>query len=114
MTPTLVTSCTALPPEGAVPPGGGPAAEPTPTLVTSCTALPPEGAVPSGGGPAAEPTPTLFTSRAFGGALPPGAAAPAAWPFVKLRTGQGQFRGPALERRAPTRVASMRFSSDQA
>jgi aspartyl protease family protein len=34
MAPTLVTACTALPPEGAVPPWGGPSAELAPTLVT--------------------------------------------------------------------------------
>ncbi len=43
--PTLVTACTALPPEGARfalgRPGGKTIA---PTLVTACTALPPEGA----------------------------------------------------------------------
>jgi general secretion pathway protein J len=44
MAPTLVTSCTALPPEGAVLAWGGPAlADMAPTLVTSCIALPPEG-----------------------------------------------------------------------
>ena len=54
MAPTLVASRTALPPEGAVPPWGGPAAGMTaPTLVASRTALPPEGAVPPWGGPAA-------------------------------------------------------------
>ncbi len=45
MAPTLVTSCTSLPPEGARfalgRPGGVTMA---PTLVTSCTSLPPEGA----------------------------------------------------------------------
>jgi diguanylate cyclase (GGDEF)-like protein len=40
MTPTLVSSSTALPPEGADPPWGGPAADLTPTLVPSGTALP--------------------------------------------------------------------------
>jgi hypothetical protein len=54
MTPTLVTSCTALPPEGAFAPWGGSAAiTSTPTLVTLCTALPPEGAFAPRGGPAA-------------------------------------------------------------
>jgi hypothetical protein len=55
MAPTLVTSCTALPPEGAIAPWGGPAAlrMMAPTLVTSCTALPPEGAIAPWGGPAA-------------------------------------------------------------
>ena len=53
MAPTLVTSCTALPPEGAGLAWGGPAlAAVAPTLVTSCTALPPEGAGLAWGGPA--------------------------------------------------------------
>ena len=50
--PTLVTSCTALPPEGALRlrPGKAGSAAPAgedaaPTLVTSCTALPPRGAL---------------------------------------------------------------------
>ena len=43
MTPTLVASRTALPPEGAVPSKGGLSPELTPTLVASRTALPPEG-----------------------------------------------------------------------
>src|SRR5665647_2299180 len=63
MTPTLVASRTALPPEGAVPPKGGLSAELTPTLVASRTALPPEGAVPPKGGLLAEPRhcgPTLL------------------------------------------------------
>ena len=39
--------------------------------------------------------PTLVASRT---ALPPeGAAAPADWPFDRLRTGQGQIRGPCLK-----------------
>ena len=54
LTPTLATACAALPPEGAVPPWGGPAVEPDPTLATACAALPPEGAVRPWGGPAAE------------------------------------------------------------
>ena len=54
MAPTLVAARTALPPEGAVPPWGGPAAGLlAPTLVAARTALPPEGAVPPWGGPAA-------------------------------------------------------------
>ena len=54
MTPTLATACAALPPEGAAPPWGGPAAGlMTPTLATACAALPPEGAAPPWGGPAA-------------------------------------------------------------
>ena len=54
MAPTLVAARTALPPEGAVPPWGGPAAGlMAPTLVAARTALPPEGAVPPWGGPAA-------------------------------------------------------------
>ena len=45
LAPTLVTSCTALPPEGASFVLGLPGGERLPpTLVTSCTALPPEGA----------------------------------------------------------------------
>ena len=51
MAPTLVASRTALPPEGAVPPWGGPAAELAPTLVASPTTLPPEGAALARGGP---------------------------------------------------------------
>ncbi|MDO9113186.1 MAG: formate dehydrogenase accessory sulfurtransferase FdhD [Polaromonas sp.] len=43
----------------------------TPTLVASRTALPPEGAVPPKGGLSAEPAPTLPTSRASGTSLPP-------------------------------------------
>ena len=54
MAPTLVAARTALPPEGAVPPWGGPAAGlMAPTLVAARTAPPPEGAVPPWGGPAA-------------------------------------------------------------
>ena len=54
MAPTLVAARTALPPEGAAPPWGGPAAGlMAPTLVAARTALPPEGAVPPWGGPAA-------------------------------------------------------------
>jgi 3-deoxy-D-manno-octulosonate 8-phosphate phosphatase (KDO 8-P phosphatase) len=60
MTPTLFTSCNALPPEGAVPPWGGPAAELAPTLATSRNALPPEGVGLAWGGPALRPlVPTL-------------------------------------------------------
>ena len=68
MAPTLVASRTALPPGGAVPPWGGPAAEPgapaRPALVDSRTALPPEGAVPPWGGPAAEPGAPARPARA--------------------------------------------------
>ena len=54
MAPTLVAARTALPPEGAVPPWGGPAAGlMAPTLVAARTAQPPKGAVPPWGGPAA-------------------------------------------------------------
>ena len=54
MAPTLVAARTALPPEGAAPPWGGPAAGlMAPTLVAARTAPPPEGAVPPWGGPAA-------------------------------------------------------------
>ena len=43
MTPTLVTSCTSLPPEGAELAWGGPALRSrAPTLVAAHTALPPE------------------------------------------------------------------------
>jgi leucyl-tRNA synthetase len=49
--PTLVASRTALPPEGAVPPWGGPAVELAPTLVATRTALPPEGSELARGGP---------------------------------------------------------------
>src|SRR5882724_8960501 len=54
MAPTLATAWTALPPEGAFAPWGGPAALITaPTLATAWTALPPEGAFAPWGGPAA-------------------------------------------------------------
>jgi hypothetical protein len=54
LAPTLVASRTALPPEGAVPPWGGPAAGLLAlTPVASRTALPPRGVVPPWGGPAA-------------------------------------------------------------
>ena len=53
MTPMLVTACTALPPEGACAPWGGPAArDMTPTLVIPSTSPPPGGAPMPGGGPA--------------------------------------------------------------
>jgi general secretion pathway protein J len=68
MTPTLVASRTALPPEGAKSAWGGPARILTPTLVASRTALPPEGAKSAWGGPARIFTPTLVASRT---ALPP-------------------------------------------
>ena len=42
MAPTLVTSCNALPPEGAVSPWGGPAAKPASTLVTPALNFAPE------------------------------------------------------------------------
>ena len=74
MTPTLVTSCTTLPPEGAVLAWDGPARRPlTPTLVTSCTTLPAEGASLAGGGPALRLTSPLLLvkqlSLRFGGVL---------------------------------------------
>ncbi|MHB1248862.1 MAG: YheT family hydrolase [Polaromonas sp.] len=54
--PTLVTACTALPPEGAGLAWGGPARRPSaPTLGTDVSALPPEGAGLAGGGPALRP-----------------------------------------------------------
>ncbi|WP_442957739.1 3-coathanger stack domain-containing protein [Polaromonas sp.] len=47
MAPTLVTSCTSLPPEGAVSAWGGPTPKRiAPTLVISCTSLPPRGLFP--------------------------------------------------------------------
>ncbi|MBC7377810.1 MAG: response regulator, partial [Burkholderiaceae bacterium] len=49
-----------LPPEGAVPPWGGPAAEPGPHAPHFVSSLPPKGAVPPWGGPAAE---RLHTQR---------------------------------------------------
>ena len=64
MAPTLVASRTALPPEGAAPPRGGPSAELAPTLVASRTVLPPEGAVPPRGGPSAELALARVASRA--------------------------------------------------
>jgi signal transduction histidine kinase len=52
--PTLGTSVSSLPPEGAFAPGGGPAATHiAPTLGTGVSSLPPEGAFAPGGGPAA-------------------------------------------------------------
>ncbi len=69
MAPTLVTACTALPPEGAELAWGGPALRSVaPTLVTACTALPPEGAELAWGGPALRPVaPTLVAlGRPFG------------------------------------------------
>jgi general secretion pathway protein H len=69
--PTLPASRGSLPPEGAGPPWGGPAAGPAPTLPASRGSLPPEGAGPPWGGPAAGPAPTLPASR---GSLPPTAA----------------------------------------
>jgi hypothetical protein len=46
MTPTLLTLCSALPPEGAVLALGRPGGrDVTPTLPTLCSALPPEGGV---------------------------------------------------------------------
>jgi len=64
MTPTLVASRTALPPEGAVPPKGGLSAELAPTLVTARTALPPEGAVLAWDGLARRTlAPMLVTAR---------------------------------------------------
>ena len=53
--PTLGTSLSSLPPEGAVSPWGGPAAKLAPTLPASRRLLPPEGAVSPWGGPAAKP-----------------------------------------------------------
>ena len=45
MTPTLFTSCNALPPKGAELAWGGPALHSlATTLFTSCNSLPPEGA----------------------------------------------------------------------
>ena len=66
LTPTLVASRTALPPEGADFPRGGPAENLTPAHVASRTALPPEGADFSRGGPAenlAAPASTPDESR---------------------------------------------------
>ena len=60
--PTLVASRTALPPEGANSPWGGPAGNSAPTLVASRTALPPEGANSPWGGPAENSAPTLAAS----------------------------------------------------
>ena len=52
VTPTLVAARTALPPEGAAAPWGGPAAQlVAPTLVAARTALPPGGAAAPWGGP---------------------------------------------------------------
>ena len=70
MAPTLVTACTALPPEGAELRLGRPGASfMTHTLVTSCTTLPPEGAELRLGRPGASfIAPTLVASRTT---LPP-------------------------------------------
>ncbi|MES2950970.1 MAG: phosphotransferase [Pseudomonadota bacterium] len=57
MAPTLTTACAALPPEGTVSPGGGPAAKLAPTLDTNVSSLLPEDAVSSWGAPAAKPAP---------------------------------------------------------
>ena len=64
MAPTLVTACTALPPEGARLAWGGPTRRRmAPTLVTACTALPPEGGRLAWGGPARRRmAPTLVTA----------------------------------------------------
>ncbi|MBX3586468.1 MAG: UDP-N-acetylmuramate:L-alanyl-gamma-D-glutamyl-meso-diaminopimelate ligase [Ramlibacter sp.] len=51
--PTLPAARGSLPPEGAVPPWGGPARLGAPTLPAARGSLPPEGAVPPWGGPAA-------------------------------------------------------------
>ena len=59
--PTLGTGVSSLPPEGAVSPWGGPAANLAPTLGTGVSSLPPEGAVSPWGGPAANLAPTLGT-----------------------------------------------------
>jgi FdhD protein len=61
--PTLATSCAALPPEGAVPPWGGPAVELAPTLATSCAALPAEGALPCLGRPGAAAAPASMSGH---------------------------------------------------
>jgi len=53
MTPTLVISCTSLPPEGADSTWGGPAASCGPHALPLRGALPPEGADSTWGGPAA-------------------------------------------------------------
>ena len=66
--PTLVTACTALPPEGVAPCLGRPGAAAAPTLVTARTALPRQGAVPCLGRPGAAVAPTLVTACT---ALPP-------------------------------------------
>ena len=62
LAPTLVTACTALPPEGAVPCLGRPGAAAARTLVTACIALPPEGAVPCLGQPGAAANCAQFSS----------------------------------------------------
>ena len=84
--PTLVTSCTALPPEGA-------AGILPPRSLTSCSSLPPEGATApavwqsQSRGPGLNNSPPR--SLASRSSLPPeGAAAPAVW--------QSQSRGPGL------------------
>ncbi len=63
MAPTLAASRTALPPEGANFPRGGPSENYAPTPAASRTALPPEGANFPRGGPSENYAPTLAASR---------------------------------------------------
>jgi hypothetical protein len=63
MAPTLVAARTALPPEGANFPWGGPAGNWAPTLVAARTALPPEGANFPWGGPAGNWGPPRLSLR---------------------------------------------------
>ena len=64
MAPTLATSCAALPPEGAVPPKGGLAAELPPMLATANGSLPNDGAGPTWGGVALEVVTRAMTELA--------------------------------------------------
>jgi len=52
MTPTLLTSCSALPPEGALAAWGGPALLEVSALTFDFASLPPGGAFAAWGGPA--------------------------------------------------------------
>ena len=91
--PTLVTSCTALPPEGAHFSSGRPVGKTyAPALVAARPTLPPEGADLAWGGPALRPlAPMLAAART---ALPPDGAE-LAWGGASLRPADGAFGWPA-------------------
>jgi primosomal protein N' (replication factor Y) len=90
MTPTLATSCAALPPEGAELRLGRPGASfVAPTLATSCAALPPEGVGLAWGGSAlaaVAPTPDYpVRPEPVEGCLPEEAVSPWGDPAAKTR-----------------------------